>query len=97
MKPNDNKKADSSRLARKHKKIWLNLTNKHKAHEDYLLNRYEIIANSQIESFEKTLKNFKSKLSEENVGKITLREISKRIDQLKILKSKRLKEREIDI
>ena len=90
-------KINSRRLARKHKKIWLNLTNKQKANEDFLLNRYENIAKSQIESFEKTLKHFKTKLSEESVGKITLREISKRIDQLRILKSKRLKERDIDI
>lgn len=93
----DDDKADSSRVVRKHNKIWLNLTNKFKANEEYLLNRYEIIANNQMKSFEKTLKNFKSKLSEENVGKITLREISKRIDQLRILKSKRLKDREFDI
>lgn len=81
-------------VVKKHRRVLFSITNKQKETEEYLMDRYEIAAQNHINAFDKTIKHFKSKIVRENVGRITLREISKRIEQFKINKSRRLKERD---
>ena len=84
----------SKDAVKKHKRVLFQIKNRQKDPEEYVLNRYEIQAENQIKHFDKHFEGFKEKCHEENVGKVTLREISKRIDFLKVMKSRRLKERD---
>jgi len=97
-----------SRAAKKrHKQMLLQAIGKQKNTEEYLLNRYELAAEEQIRKYDFPQTNsglfgepselFDDKMKRESVNKITLREKSKRIYSLKVMKSRRLKERDIQI
>ena len=79
-----------------HKDMLFEITGKKRNNEEYLLNRYEEQAQSQIKSFDKRFKDFQKNMSYQSANKVTLREKSKRINFYKILRARFLKENRTD-
>jgi hypothetical protein len=54
-----------------------------------------VAAREQLERFDKKFEGFGRKVKRESVGRITLREMKKRIDWLRIMRARRLKQRDV--